>query len=126
MQKLNKLKPMSGCIPNEANAIEYRRKLGHHLLSHVDDRQLSKEPIANLSLAGDCFMTYCNVAPHRNTAVKERRLLLKRRCLQVLTGKARYEFSHAIENADLISERRVSVTMRESPLSAGERKLAIA
>jgi hypothetical protein len=31
-----------------------------------------------------------------------------------LTGRARYEFSHGIENNDLLSDRRVSVTMRET------------
>ena len=116
--KLLNLPPMKGCVPNEANAIDYRRRTGHHLTPHVDDRKLSKEPISNLSLAGDCYMTFRNVAPHRNTAVNVQKVLLKRRCLQVLTGKARYDFSHGIENADLLSDRRVSVTMRESPLTS--------
>jgi alkylated DNA repair dioxygenase AlkB len=117
MAKLSKLKPMVGCIPNEANAIDYRKNDGHYLESHVDDRQLSKEPIANLSLAGDCIMTFTNVAPNRNTAIAVKKVLLKRRCLQVLTGKARYDFSHGIQREDLLSDRRVSVTMRESPLT---------
>ena len=103
--------------PNEANAIDYRRREGHWLKSHVDDRKLSKEAIANLSLLGDCYMTFANVSKHRNLAVSEQRVLLKRRCLQVLTGKARYDFSHGISNCDLLSDRRVSITMRESPLS---------
>lgn len=115
LPKLQSLKPMNGCIPNEANAIDYRRKQGHYLAAHVDDRQLSKEPIANLSLAGDCKMTFRNVAIHRNTAVPVQKVLLKRRCLQVLTGKARYDFSHGIDFNDFLSDRRVSVTMRESP-----------
>jgi hypothetical protein len=105
------------CIPNEANAIDYRRRQGHWLKAHVDDRALSKEPIANLSLAGDCYMTYRNQAPHRNLCVTQEKVLLKRRCLQILTGKARYDFSHGIANEDLLSDRRVSVTMRESPLT---------
>lgn len=115
--KLTKLLSMKDVSPNEANAIDYRRASGHYLASHVDDRKLSKEPIANLSLAGDCFMTFRNVAQHRNSAVPIQRVLLKRRCLQVLTGKARYDFSHGIAHEDLLSPRRVSVTMRESPLS---------
>ena len=114
--RLLRLGPMKGCTPNEANAIDYHKQQGHYLKSHVDDRQLSKEPIANLSLAGDCYMTFRNVAPHRN-AVVPKKVLLKRRCLQILTGKARYDFSHGIESADLLSDRRVSVTMRESPLT---------
>jgi alkylated DNA repair protein alkB family protein 4 len=103
---------MQGCIPNEANAIDYRRKSNHWLSSHVDHRRLSKEPIANLSLAGDCYMTFT----HTKTA-KQQKVLLKRRTLQVLTGKARYDYAHGIEHNDLLSERRVSVTMRESPLT---------
>jgi alkylated DNA repair dioxygenase AlkB len=121
--KLKQIRPMGSSIPNEANAIDYRRKAGHHLLSHVDDRKLSREPIANLSLAGSCYMTYRNVNSNRNTAVKEKRVLLKPRCLQVLTGKARYDFSHGIDNSDLLSDRRVSVTMRESPLSTGQPRM---
>ena len=117
LPKLVALTPMNGCVPNEANAIDYYKRLGHWLQAHVDDRKLSKEPIANLSLAGDCYMTFRNQAPHRNLACKEQRVLLKRRCLQVLTGKARYDFSHGIDHKDLLSDRRVSVTMRESPLT---------
>jgi alkylated DNA repair dioxygenase AlkB len=115
--KLARLASMKGCTPNEANAIEYRRRQGHWLQAHVDDRKLSREPIANLSLAGDCTMTYRNQAMQRNTAGPEQRVHLKRRCLQVLTGKARYDFSHGIANQDLLSDRRVSVTMRESPIT---------
>ena len=117
LPRLRRLRPMANIRPNEANAIDYRRKLGHYLSSHVDDRQLSKEPIANLSLAGDCYMTFGNEALHRNTLAATVRVWLPRRCLQVLTGKARYDFSHGIQNQDLHSDRRVSVTMRESPLT---------
>jgi hypothetical protein len=44
--------------PNEANAIDYDRAAGMHLLPHVDDRQMSSDVLVNLSLAGDCTMTY--------------------------------------------------------------------
>lgn len=118
LPKLQQLQPMATIVPNEANAIDYRKDKRHFLKAHVDDRQLSKEPIANLSLAGDCYMTYTNVSPHRNTATTASvKVLLKRRTLQVLTGKARYDFAHSIETDDLLSERRISVTMRESPLT---------
>lgn len=117
LPKLAHLPAMKGCVPNEANAIEYRKAERHYLTAHVDDRKLSKEPIANLSLAGDCYMTFRNVAPHRTTAVPLQRVLLRRRCLQVLTGKARYDFSHEINPDDVLSSRRISVTMRESPLT---------
>lgn len=117
LPKLNRIHPMKGIVPNEANAIDYRRRLGHFLTAHVDDRKLSKEPIANLSLAGGCYMTYTNVSPQRNTACSVARVWLPRRCLQVLTGRARYDFSHGILNGDLCDDRRVSVTLRESPLT---------
>jgi alkylated DNA repair dioxygenase AlkB len=117
LPKLKSLPTMKGCIPNEANAIEYRRSQGHWLQAHVDDRKLSKESIANLSLAGDCYMTFENRAMNRNLAVPQQKVLLPRRCLQVLTGKARYDFSHGIAHQDLLTDRRISITMRESPLT---------
>jgi len=45
------------------------------------------------------------------------KVLLKRRTLQILTGDARYNFSHGIKNEDLMSSSRISITMRESPLT---------
>lgn len=125
--KLEKLEFMKGSIPNEANAISYERAKGHFLKSHVDDRQLSKEVIANLSLAGDCLMTF--TLEKRNKLVKHSRngdmrelpeqhkVLLRSRTLQVLTGSARYDYSHGIANQDLLSDRRISLTMRQSPLT---------
>lgn len=124
LPKLKQLAPMKGCIPNEANAIEYRRSQGHWLQSHVDDRKLSKEPIANISLVGDCYMTFTNQAPNRNVAASKERVWLPRRCLQILTGTARYDFAHGIAHADLVSDRRLSVTMRESPLTASSKMTA--
>jgi alkylated DNA repair dioxygenase AlkB len=113
LPKLQRVPQMRGCLPNEANAIDYSRKGGDYLSDHVDDRQLSKEPIANLSIAGDCYMTFIN---QKNKGSSEpSRVLLPRRTLQVLTGRARYDYSHGIRNQDILSERRVSVTMRESP-----------
>jgi alkylated DNA repair dioxygenase AlkB len=112
-------------IPNEANAIDYRFDQVHYLKDHVDDRQLSKEPIANISMAGDCYMTFTNVKMTPAAAAAGSRLyprvqqvFLPRRCLQILTGQARYDYSHGIQHCHLLSPRRVSVTMRESPLTA--------
>lgn len=114
LPKLQRVPQMIGCSPNEANAIDYSHKAGDYLTGHVDDRQLSKEPIANLSLAGDCYMTFANQKA-KGRSEEPSRILLPRRTLQVITGKARYEYSHGIRNQDLLSERRVSVTLRESP-----------
>jgi alkylated DNA repair dioxygenase AlkB len=115
---------IKGYVPNEMNAIDYYKSLGHSLSAHVDDRHLSKEVILNLSLAGDCYMTFTPVEKPRasssslpsqpNVAV---RVLLKRRCLQILTGPARYQYTHGIHHNDLLHERRVSLTMRESPIT---------
>jgi hypothetical protein len=58
-------------------------------------------------------------------SVKEKRVLLKRGTLQVLTGNAGYDFSHAIANSDLLSDRRVSVTMRESPSTVASSSLSL-
>lgn len=121
---------------NEANAIDYRKKNGDYLRKHVDDRQLSKEIIANVSLAGDCYMTFelekknkamvsssflpqqRNGRGRSSTGVEvKKKILLERRTLQILTGSSRYDYSHAIANEDLLSERRISITMRESPLT---------
>jgi alkylated DNA repair dioxygenase AlkB len=109
---------MKECKLNEANAIDYRRAKGDFLKNHVDDRQLSKEPIANLSLAGDCYMTFRRESGRKLPSVAdETKVLLKRRTLQILTGSARYTYSHGIRNEDLLTDRRISITMRESPLS---------
>jgi alkylated DNA repair dioxygenase AlkB len=115
LPKLRRIVAMKGCIPNEANAIDYNRTRGDCLQDHVDDRQLSKEPIANLSIAGDCYMTFIN--QKKVVCSEPIRVFLPRRTLQVLTGNARYDYSHGIRNQDLLDDRRVSVTMRESPLS---------
>ena len=115
--KLIYLNHMKGIIPNEANAIDYRKSMGHYLKSHVDNRQLSKEPIANLSLAGSCYMTF-TPTDKGNQNIKPVKVLLEPGSLQILTGKARYNYTHGIEKIDLLSERRVSITMRESPLTS--------
>lgn len=118
IDRLRGLRDMKGCVPNEANAIDYRRRNGDYLKSHVDDRQLSKEPIANLSLAGDCIMTF-RLEKEKLTGILPEtvKVTLRRRTLQVLTQKARYDYSHGIENDDLLNDRRISITMRESPLT---------
>ena len=41
--------------PNGANAIDYNKAAGHEITAHCDDRQLSGDILANLSLAGDAW-----------------------------------------------------------------------
>jgi alkylated DNA repair dioxygenase AlkB len=91
IDRIKVLQVMKRCIPNEANAIDYHKNNGDYLKNHVDDRQLSKEPIANLSLAGDCYMTFQlekNKAPLHFP--KTHKVLLKRRTLQILKASSRY------------------------------------
>jgi len=38
---------------------------------------------------------------------------------QVVSGKARYEYTHAIANKDLLGPLRISITFRKAKLTAG-------
>ena len=38
--------------------------------------------------------------------------------MQVLSGRSRYNFTHAIYKPDFEDERRVSITFRQSPVTA--------
>jgi len=96
----------------------------------------------NLSLLGDCVMTYARDAKRKQKATRtslpdvlsredenETRseetavdVFLPRRSLQLQTGETRYDFSHAIRNENLLADRRVSVTFRESAPPAARRK----
>ena len=109
--------------PNEANAIDYRRKEGHFLGAHCDDRHLSGQILANLCLAGDCIMRYVrdgaknsSVGSFRGGAALKNAydVHLPRRALQLQTGTVRYDFQHSIPNELLLSDRRVSITFREN------------
>jgi alkylated DNA repair protein alkB family protein 4 len=100
--------------PNEVNAIWYSRERGDTLSPHVDNRFTSGDIIVNLSLAGSCTMTYAPMS--RNAGQEPMAVLLPRRCMQVQSYAARYNYTHGIRNEDLHEPRRVSLTMRESPL----------
>jgi alkylated DNA repair dioxygenase AlkB len=96
--------------PNEANAIDYRRQLGHYLGSHVDDRNLSGKILVNLSLAAPCYMTYTK----QKQQSQQVKVLLPRRSLQLQLGEVRYTWTHSIANTDLLGDRRISVTFRNA------------
>ena len=49
----------------------------------------------------------------------EVRVLLPPRSLQVLSKESRYQYTHAIDLADVLDPRRVSITFRHSPLTVG-------
>eukprot|EP01052_Picozoa_sp_SAG31_P004285 SAG31_NODE_176_length_21334_cov_12.211067_14_plen_126_part_00 len=108
--------------PNEANAIEYVPGKGHHLAPHCDDRRLSGDVIATLSLACDAYMTYELDGSVRSLSQKRKvqpsiiRTLLPRRSLQVQTGSVRYDYRHGINKGDFSGPRRVSLTFRQNKL----------
>lgn len=109
LPKFDQIFVCRGIEMNDVNAIDYHRDGGDYLRDHVDDRQKHLEPIANLSIAGSCYMTFQNTRDPKQPAKK---VLLPPGTLQVLTGKARYDYSHGIRNSDLQTKRRVSLTLR--------------
>lgn len=103
--------------PNECNANCYVKSENHSLTAHYDDRFLSGPILMNLSLQGRSIMTYSkgnSSAVHNIVKVD-----LPRRCLQLVTGDARYKFMHRIDAADVLDERRMSVTWRQAGDSNG-------
>ena len=108
--------------PNEANAIDYRRKQGHYLGFHCDDRHLSGTILCNLCLAGDATMVYTKDAKltsrksskRSDTLAKEYEVRLHRRALQIQSGTVRYEYQHGIPNKNLLDDRRMSITFRQN------------
>ena len=96
-------------IPNECNANYYQKALKHYLKPHYDDRALSGPVLMNLSLAGRSRMTYTKPGTTEMVVVE-----LPPRCLQLVTGSARWDFMHAIKAEDVLDERRMSITWRHS------------
>jgi len=124
--------PLVHFAPNEANAIDYQRALGHLLAPHCDDRQLSGKVLVNLCLAGDAVMTYTRdskkpspgaggILGRRSSTAQVQetfRVMLPRRSLQVQSGTVRYDYRHGIINKDLLHDRRVSITFRQNAAAA--------
>lgn len=111
--------PLRNFAPNEANAIEYQRALGHSLAPHCDDRQLSGAVLVNLCLAGDAVMTYKasggGGARSAAAGLQESHLVaLPRRALQVQSGTVRYTYRNGIPNHQLLHDRRVRITFRQN------------
>lgn len=93
---------------NECNANSYHRAEGDYLKPHYDDRFLSGPLLLNLSLVGDCYMTY-----HLPNQPGQHRLLLSQGTLQIISKEARWNYMHAIHREDILSDRRVSITFRQ-------------
>lgn len=108
--------------PNECNANSYFASENHYLRPHFDDRTLSGPILMNLSLAGIARMTY---AKPTNASLPTSAIAagtfghtvsvpLPRRCLQLVTGPARWSYTHEIRKEDVLSPRRMSITWRQS------------
>ena len=100
--------PTAAFQPNNCNAIKYEvSKNGHYLGAHFDDRRLSGELLANVSMLCDATMVYVN--PETNQTVE---VLLPRRSLQVVTGESRYKWKHSIPINKFKGDTRYSLTFR--------------
>lgn len=108
--------------PNEFNANSYFPAENHYLRPHFDDRTLSGPILMNLSLAGNARMTYAkpNNPSLPTSAISTGsfghtvRVPLPRRCLQLVTGAARWSYTHEIRKEDVLDPRRMSITWRQS------------
>lgn len=101
---------MKNFIPNECNVNLYEKSKKDYLVPHFDDRYLSGEVLMNISLAGYSKMTFVDT---KNNYI-EYDVSLPRRCLQLVTGLARYTFLHSIKAENIIDERRISITFRKA------------
>ncbi|XP_064074298.1 alpha-ketoglutarate-dependent dioxygenase alkB homolog 7, mitochondrial [Vanessa tameamea] len=95
-----------------------------HIRPHVDAVRFCGDTIAGLCLLSSAVMRLAHEQrPHLALDA-----LLQRRCLYVMTGVARYAFSHAVlrgaegawRGAPVRRGRRVAVICRERPRAAGE------
>lgn len=98
--------------PNECNVNRYTRAEGHFLRPHVDDRILSGVLLVNVSLLGDCRMRY-NLEKKTDSA-EPIDVFLPRRCLQIMSGPSRYDYTHAIPHECFHGPSRLSITFRHA------------
>jgi 2OG-Fe(II) oxygenase superfamily len=108
---------LNSFLPNECNANCYLKSENHSLTPHYDDRFLSGPILMNLSLNGCSKMTYTK---GNSEAVHDTvKVTLPRRCLQLVTGDARYKYKHRINAEDVVDQKRMSVTWRQAGDSNG-------
>jgi len=107
MSKYNVLIPISFKV-NECNVNRYEKAHKHYLKSHIDDRNLSGPYLLNLSLQGAAKMRFNEEGRHERFSD----ILLPRRCLQIVTGLARWKWEHSIPLENFIDPVRTSITFR--------------
>ena len=96
---------LGGFCPNECNANKYIVSEGHFISEHYDDRIMSGELLANISMGSDAYMEY-------SKGIERQRLLLPQRSLQIVSGEARYNWKHGIPAGCLVGGDRISLTFR--------------
>lgn len=105
-------------LPDQAIVNEYEP--GQGISPHIDCVPCFDDVIASLSLGSPCVMQFA----HPQSGEKQE-ILLQERSLIVITGEARYEWTHSIpaRKADIINgfklnrTRRVSLTFRNVKFS---------
>ena len=113
-------------IPNEGNITNFIKSRGDRLRDHYDDRLLSGPVIVSIGLLGSGTLTFKSFP--RSASQQEIDVgsvssnssfdsYLPEFSLQLLFGKARYEYTHGLENRNLHSERRMSLVLRQCKVS---------
>lgn len=98
----------------EASVLEYTSSNLSNFDPHVDDTWLWGDRVVGVNFLEESTLTFVNAS---SEAVE---VPLPRRCYFLMYNDARYEWMHAIR-PESVSERRISITMRElSPLLCGE------
>ena len=107
--------------PNEGNVNCYVKSRGDFLRDHYDDRALSGPIVASLTLTGSCRLSFKDfgrtatqpqVVAGTVTSLSCHHVPLHALSLQLLTGKARYNYTHGCPNEDLGDKPRYVVVFR--------------
>ena len=101
-----------GEVPDQVIVNEYMP--GQGISAHIDCAPCFRDTVASLSLGASATMVFQRARGNR------REIYLKPRSLLVLSGPARYDWTHAIparksdhvDNERVLRERRVSLTFR--------------
>jgi len=104
--------------PNQCIVNEYEP--GQGIGAHVDCEPCFGNTVVSISLGGPCVMEFTNRSDPGEEIGKQYKLLLEHNSLLVLTGPARFWWTHAIpprktdswKGQDILRQRRVSLTFR--------------
>eukprot|EP01060_Flectonema_neradi_P021132 TRINITY_DN28655_c0_g1_i1.p1 TRINITY_DN28655_c0_g1~~TRINITY_DN28655_c0_g1_i1.p1 ORF type:complete len:280 (+),score=31.38 TRINITY_DN28655_c0_g1_i1:113-952(+) len=113
-------------VPNEGNICNFIKSRGDNLRDHFDDRLLSGPIIVSIGLLGTATLTFKSFPKSATQPQIDAGLVspvnsfsnhLPEFSLQLLFGKARYEYTHGIANNNLHTERRMSLVLRQVKVS---------